>query len=126
MLAVWASLADSGTRQRSFVNRHASALLLPAPGFDLKSADPNAEARFGRQERALRGRLVDSTSRWKRKKDQRQSTIPYNQLSNQTRLSQYDYTKGQLPELIDVIIEEKASLFVCAVGVPPRWVVDKL
>lgn len=39
---------------------------------------------------------------------------------------QYDYTKGQLPELIDVIIEEKASLFVCAVGVPPKWAVEKL
>ena len=40
--------------------------------------------------------------------------------------SQYDYTKGQLPELVDVIIEEKASLFVCAIGVPPKAVVDKL
>ena len=39
---------------------------------------------------------------------------------------QYDYTKGQLPDLIDVIIEEKAKLFVCAIGVPPRWAVDKL
>jgi hypothetical protein len=28
--------------------------------------------------------------------------------------------------LIDVIIEEKASLFVCAIGVPPKEVVDKL
>ena len=41
-------------------------------------------------------------------------------------MRQYDYTKGQLPELIDVIIEEKAKLFVCAVGVPPKWAVDKL
>lgn len=40
--------------------------------------------------------------------------------------SQYDYTKGQLPELIDVIIEEKVKLFVCAIGVPPKEVVDKL
>merc|ERR1712083_179902 len=24
------------------------------------------------------------------------------------------------------IIEEKAALFICAVGVPPKWVVDKL
>lgn len=39
---------------------------------------------------------------------------------------QYDYTKGQLPELIDVIIAEKVALFVCAIGVPPKWVVDKL
>jgi NAD(P)H-dependent flavin oxidoreductase YrpB (nitropropane dioxygenase family) len=39
---------------------------------------------------------------------------------------QVDYTRGQLPELIDVIIEEKARLFVSAVGVPPREVIDKL
>ena len=37
-----------------------------------------------------------------------------------------DYTRGQLPELIDVIIEEKTRLFVSAVGVPPREVVDRL
>jgi NAD(P)H-dependent flavin oxidoreductase YrpB (nitropropane dioxygenase family) len=42
------------------------------------------------------------------------------------RKTNYDYTKGQLPELIDVIIEEKASLFVCAIGVPPKEVVEKL
>jgi len=42
------------------------------------------------------------------------------------RKTNYDYTKGQLPELIDVIIEEKASLFVCAIGVPSKAVVDKL
>ncbi|KAJ1560069.1 hypothetical protein HK405_008350, partial [Cladochytrium tenue] len=33
---------------------------------------------------------------------------------------------GKLPELIDIIIQEKARLFVSAVGVPPRWAVDKL
>ncbi|KAF8752035.1 Nitronate monooxygenase [Rhizoctonia solani] len=38
----------------------------------------------------------------------------------------YDYTKGQLPELLDVIIDEKAALFVCAVGVPPKSAVEKL
>lgn len=42
------------------------------------------------------------------------------------RKTNYDYTQGQLPELIDVIIEEKAALFVSAVGVPPKWVVEKL
>jgi NAD(P)H-dependent flavin oxidoreductase YrpB (nitropropane dioxygenase family) len=30
-----------------------------------------------------------------------------------------------LPELVDIIIEEKAALFICAVGVPPKWAVDK-
>jgi NAD(P)H-dependent flavin oxidoreductase YrpB (nitropropane dioxygenase family) len=33
---------------------------------------------------------------------------------------------GQLPDLINVIIEEKASLFVCAIGVPPKEAVEKL
>jgi hypothetical protein len=35
-------------------------------------------------------------------------------------------SKGKLSELIDVIIEEKTSLFVCAIGVPPKEVVEKL
>jgi NAD(P)H-dependent flavin oxidoreductase YrpB (nitropropane dioxygenase family) len=38
----------------------------------------------------------------------------------------YDYTKGKLGELVDIIIAEKASLFVSAVGVPPKAVVEKL
>eukprot|EP00732_Lithocolla_globosa_P004583 Lithocolla_globosa_v1_NODE_4313_length_1465_cov_20.626241.p1 type:complete len:287 gc:universal NODE_4313_length_1465_cov_20.626241:1416-556(-) len=42
------------------------------------------------------------------------------------RKTNYDYTKGALPELIDIIIEEKAKLFVSAVGIPPRYVVDRL
>ncbi|KAL4249865.1 Aldolase-type TIM barrel [Abortiporus biennis] len=48
------------------------------------------------------------------------------QVGGSARKTNYDYTKGQLPELIDVIIEEKVSLFVCAIGVPPKWVVEKL
>jgi len=42
------------------------------------------------------------------------------------RKTNKDYTDGKLPELIDIIIEEGAKLFVCAVGVPPAWVVEKL
>mmetsp|Transcript_1544 Transcript_1544/g.2353 ORF Transcript_1544/g.2353 Transcript_1544/m.2353 type:complete len:276 (-) Transcript_1544:493-1320(-) len=42
------------------------------------------------------------------------------------RKTNYDYTKGQLPELIDIIIESGAKLFVSAVGIPPKWAVDKL
>src|SRR2546423_1233490 len=38
----------------------------------------------------------------------------------------YDYTKGKLNELIDIIIESGARLFVSAVGVPPQEAVDKL
>ena len=48
------------------------------------------------------------------------------QLGGSARKTNYDYTEGQLPELIDVIIESKARLFISAVGVPPRWVVEKL
>ena len=40
--------------------------------------------------------------------------------------TKYDYTEGKLPELIDIIIEEKAKLFVSAVGIPPDWVIDRL
>jgi NAD(P)H-dependent flavin oxidoreductase YrpB (nitropropane dioxygenase family) len=41
-------------------------------------------------------------------------------------LLQYDYTNGQLDELLDVIINSKAALFVSAVGVPPKAAVDRL
>mmetsp|Transcript_42367 Transcript_42367/g.111598 ORF Transcript_42367/g.111598 Transcript_42367/m.111598 type:complete len:346 (+) Transcript_42367:31-1068(+) len=42
------------------------------------------------------------------------------------RKTNYDYTGGKLDHLIDVIIDEKVKLFVCAVGVPPKWAVEKL
>ena len=42
------------------------------------------------------------------------------------RKTNTDYTKGQLPELIDIIIESGAKLFVSAVGVPPADVVKRL
>ncbi|EJU03736.1 2-nitropropane dioxygenase [Dacryopinax primogenitus] len=48
------------------------------------------------------------------------------QVGGNARKTNYDYTKGQLPALIDVIIKEKAALFVCAIGIPPKEVVDKL
>ncbi|KAI0047963.1 2-nitropropane dioxygenase [Auriscalpium vulgare] len=48
------------------------------------------------------------------------------QIGGSARKTNYDYTKGQLNELTDVIISSKASLFVCAVGVPPKETVDKL
>ncbi|KAI9632366.1 putative 2-nitropropane dioxygenase [Dioszegia hungarica] len=48
------------------------------------------------------------------------------QVGGNARKTNYDYTKGGLNDLIDVIIEEKTKLFVCAVGVPPKEVVDKL
>ncbi|KAH9966433.1 2-nitropropane dioxygenase [Russula dissimulans] len=48
------------------------------------------------------------------------------QIGGGARKTNYDYTKGHLSELTDVIIEKKAALFVCAVGVPPKEMVDKL
>lgn len=48
------------------------------------------------------------------------------QLGGNARKTNHDYTGGHLEELIDIIIEEGASLFVCAVGVPPKHIVDKL
>ncbi|KAG5653254.1 hypothetical protein H0H81_001414, partial [Sphagnurus paluster] len=48
------------------------------------------------------------------------------QVGGNARKTNRDYTDGQLPELLDVIIKNHASLFVCAVGVPPKWAVDKL
>jgi NAD(P)H-dependent flavin oxidoreductase YrpB (nitropropane dioxygenase family) len=48
------------------------------------------------------------------------------QVGGSARKTNYDYTKGKLNELVDIVIEEKASLFVSAVGVPPRAVVERL
>jgi NAD(P)H-dependent flavin oxidoreductase YrpB (nitropropane dioxygenase family) len=48
------------------------------------------------------------------------------QVGGNARKTNKDYTDGQLGELIDVIIDGGAALFVCAIGVPPKWVVDKL
>ena len=48
------------------------------------------------------------------------------QVGGSARKTNKDYTKGELPELIDIIIEEGASLFVSAVGVPPLFAVEKL
>ncbi|KAH7890889.1 2-nitropropane dioxygenase [Phlebopus sp. FC_14] len=48
------------------------------------------------------------------------------QVGGNARKTNYDYQKGQLNELLDVIIEEKTSLFVCAVGVPPQHAVEKM
>ncbi|KAI0256481.1 2-nitropropane dioxygenase [Lactifluus subvellereus] len=52
--------------------------------------------------------------------------LPLPQLGGGARKTNYDYTKGQLSELTDVMVEKKVSLFVCAVGVPPKDMVDRL
>ncbi|KAH0830381.1 2-nitropropane dioxygenase [Lanmaoa asiatica] len=48
------------------------------------------------------------------------------QIGGNARKTNYDYTNGQLDELLDVIIDSKAALFVSAVGVPPTAAVDRL
>lgn len=42
------------------------------------------------------------------------------------RATNKDYTGGQLEGLVQVMIDEKINLFVCAVGVPPKAVVTRL
>jgi NAD(P)H-dependent flavin oxidoreductase YrpB (nitropropane dioxygenase family) len=48
------------------------------------------------------------------------------QVGGAARKTNKDYTKGTLNELIDVIIDEKTTLFVSAVGIPPKEVADRL
>lgn len=48
------------------------------------------------------------------------------QVGGSARKTNHDYTHGDLPELIDITIESGAKLFVSAVGVPPKFAVDKL
>lgn len=48
------------------------------------------------------------------------------QVGGSARKTNYDYTKGKLDDLIDVVIESGAKLFVSAVGVPPKHVVERL
>lgn len=48
------------------------------------------------------------------------------QVGGNARKTNHDYTHGKLDELIDITIESGARLFVSAVGVPPKAVVDRL
>ncbi|OAA41773.1 2-nitropropane dioxygenase, NPD [Metarhizium rileyi] len=47
------------------------------------------------------------------------------QLGGSARKTNHDYTHGKLNELVDLIIESGACLFVSAVGVPDKEVIDK-
>ncbi|KAK3378336.1 2-nitropropane dioxygenase [Podospora didyma] len=48
------------------------------------------------------------------------------QIGGSARKTNHDYTHGKLDELIDITIGSGAKLFVSAVGVPPKYVIDKL
>ncbi|KAH9883484.1 2-nitropropane dioxygenase [Xylariomycetidae sp. FL2044] len=48
------------------------------------------------------------------------------QVGGNARKTNHDYTHGKLEELIDITIDSGAKLFVSAVGVPPKHIIDKL
>ncbi|KAF1815852.1 2-nitropropane dioxygenase [Eremomyces bilateralis CBS 781.70] len=48
------------------------------------------------------------------------------QVGGSARKTNHDYTHGQLDDLIEVTIKNGAKLFVSAVGVPPKRVIDRL
>ncbi|KAH8664265.1 2-nitropropane dioxygenase [Xylariales sp. PMI_506] len=48
------------------------------------------------------------------------------QIGGNARKTNHDYTGGKLDELIDITIESGARLFISAVGVPPKHVIDRL
>ena len=48
------------------------------------------------------------------------------QVGGSARKTNHDYTHGQLDELVEVTIKNGARLFVSAVGVPPKRVIDRL
>ncbi|KAL7941759.1 2-nitropropane dioxygenase [Trichoderma barbatum] len=48
------------------------------------------------------------------------------QVGGNARKTNHDYTGGRLDELIDITIESGAKLFVSAVGVPPKYIIEKL
>lgn len=48
------------------------------------------------------------------------------QVGGSARKTNHDYTHGNLPQMVDAMIAEGVKLFVCAVGIPPKWLVEKL
>ncbi|KKP04798.1 2-nitropropane dioxygenase [Trichoderma harzianum] len=48
------------------------------------------------------------------------------QIGGNARKTNHDYTGGKLDELIDITIDSGAKLFVSAVGVPPKYIIEKL
>lgn len=48
------------------------------------------------------------------------------QVGGSARKTNHDYTHGHLDELIEVVIRNKAKLFISAVGVPPPHVIKRL
>ncbi|KAJ7587981.1 2-nitropropane dioxygenase [Mycena floridula] len=102
-----------------------------ASGSELAAAVTNAGGigvigGLGQTPKFMRGTIEDLKAGLEDKNAPFGVDLALPQVGGSARKTNKDYTNGQLPELIDVIIEGKASLFVCAVGVPPKWAVDKL
>ncbi|KAF2485183.1 oxidoreductase-like protein [Neohortaea acidophila] len=74
----------------------------------------------------LREQIAELKSHLKDKKAPFGVDLLLPQVGGSARKTNYDYTKGKLNELVDIIIESGTKLFVSAVGVPPQAVVDKL
>jgi NAD(P)H-dependent flavin oxidoreductase YrpB (nitropropane dioxygenase family) len=87
--------------------------------FVLRRNDTNSPAFLSKQIAQLKSHLVDKNAPFG-------VDLLLPQVGGNARKTNSDYTSGKLPELIDIIIESGAKLFVCAVGVAPRWAVDKL
>ena len=74
----------------------------------------------------LREIIAEMKSLWKRPNLPFGVDLALPQVGGGARATNHDYTNGKLDELIDITIESGARLFVSAVGVPPRHVVDRL
>ncbi|KAH9249806.1 hypothetical protein BASA81_012401 [Batrachochytrium salamandrivorans] len=81
---------------------------------------------FGMSPAALRKDIADLKSHLVDKNAPFGIDLLLPQVGGNARKTNHDYTHGQLGELIDIVIESKASVFVSAVGVPPGWAVEKL
>jgi len=102
-----------------------------AAGPDLAAAVTNAGGLgviggVGYTPEFLRKQIAELKSELKDKNGKFGIDLLLPQVGGSARKTNKDYTGGKLKELIDIIIEEKAALFVCAVGVPPKEVVERL
>ncbi|GAO16493.1 uncharacterized protein UV8b_06980 [Ustilaginoidea virens] len=74
----------------------------------------------------LRDMIDDMKARWERPNLPFGVDLALPQVGGGARKTNHDYTHGKLDELVDLVIESGACLFVSAVGVPDRRVIDKL
>ncbi|KAK6063589.1 2-nitropropane dioxygenase [Seiridium cupressi] len=74
---------------------------------------------------AIREVTVVQPIRYPRAESQ-SSNLSSSPVGGSARKTNWDYTQGKLDELIDIVVGSGAKLFVSAVGVAPKDVVDKL